>query len=164
MENEEITTSRKKGGNSTMWLVLGALGLGAIAYWFYKNKSDYGSPGIFVDKSAYKLGYWMWSILKVPALATDTFNRAKSNGRELRTQLSDDAQLKVTGTVGSDFDAFCTLVDERLKLMLPGKTIADAINYVIGEQMKLAYGNWVKVKDNVVVTAHNIKTNGANIL
>lgn len=163
MENENIVKSEKKSGLNYTWIVLGALGLGAIAYWFYKNKSDEKSPG-FVDKSAYKLGYWMWSILKVPASATDTFNRAKSNRKVLRTQLSDDAQLKITNALGSDFDAFCTLVDERKKLMPIGKTLDDAINYVIGEQMKLVYGNWVMVKDNVVVIADNTKTNGANIL
>jgi len=139
MENEEITT-RKKGGISTTWMILGALGLGALAYYFYKKNSTTAitNPGTG-DKSGYKLGYWMYSILLVPTKAAETLRKATASNKATLVQLAADAQLRMSEPVGSDFNSFVSLVDARLALM-PGKTLNDAINFVVNEQARLTFG------------------------
>jgi len=127
MENEEtneksVSHSGGKGINWT-WLILGAVGLGAV-YFYFTNKaaaSPTPTPGGAlpgVDTSKYLPGYWAWEIKKNGMWWPATQQKAKLSGKTISVQLWEDAQLKVDNgsQTYADYADFIKLVDARVAL------------------------------------------------
>jgi hypothetical protein len=150
METENTVSRSGKGVNWT-WIILGAVGLGAVWLFLSSNTAKAGgvslppvpaldptAPGTPTNDSKYSLGYWAWRIKKTYALWQATTTKARISGKTFAIQLWEDAQTKVTGgdAIGADLATFKGLVDARVALDTTSITadakFSNAVQYVVG--------------------------------
>ena len=170
METEN-TDSRTSKSNIPWGWIIGGLGLLGAAYYFFSQKAAAqniipggaiipgGVPDIPVPtQDQYRLGYWEWEILKTPALAKATIDKARLVGNSPASQLQADAQVNVTnGTAPlADYQSFVDAVNARLQLdtssLSNDDKIKSAINYIVTNGLKTA----VLAYQKKYVTANNV--------
>jgi hypothetical protein len=181
MEEQNVSTRSGKGVNWT-WIILGAVGLGAV-WLFFSNKATAATliqplpspnpnpnpntdPPIGND-SKYSLGYWAWRIKKSSIWWGVTAQKAKIAGKSFNVQLWEDAQVKVTSgeTIGTDLSVFKSLVDARVAQDTSSASadvkFTNAVNYIVDTTVKTGatvYGDLLpKEKPNPVVSMAGIR-------